>query len=123
MSEKHVLECNYPNGPKYGPGCICPPSGSSACSGADAREADKALMDAAMEHPGVKDVWEYQRLTANAAVSPRSSDGLLPCPFCGVVPEPVWIGTDRCVLCQEEDCPTNARGTLEHVIAAWNTRV
>lgn len=42
MREDHILECNYREGPLYGPGCICPPFGSSACSGADAREADKA---------------------------------------------------------------------------------
>ena len=34
MSDKHVLECNYPNGPMHGPGCICPKSGSSRCSSA-----------------------------------------------------------------------------------------
>lgn len=48
---------------------------------------------------------------------------ILPCPFCGVVPSPVWIGMERCVICNEMDCPTNATGTLDEVIKAWNTRV
>lgn len=54
---------------------VVPSSVASACSGVDARQADKARLDAAMEHPGVKDVLEFRRLTAEAAVSPRSSDG------------------------------------------------
>jgi hypothetical protein len=47
---------------------------------------------------------------------------ILPCPFCGVVPSPAWIGMERCVICNEKNCPTNVTGTLDEVIKAWNTR-
>lgn len=48
---------------------------------------------------------------------------ILHCPWCGVIPEPCWLGSDRIVICNEEDCPSIVRGTLEQAIEAWNTRV
>ena len=109
-------ECPPP--PKF------PSSGSSACSGADARKADKAT--------------DYQRVTCledmlpkpevnslpEAAVSPRSSDGLLPCPFCGA--DAVYNGVYDSVACSNESCPvqpwTNHSGDRRKAGERWNTR-
>jgi len=58
-------------------------SGSSACSGADARQADKESLGS-VECPCCKeDLTLLSDHVCKSAVSPRSSDGLLPCPFCG----------------------------------------
>jgi hypothetical protein len=64
-------------------GCDCDSSGSSGCSGADARQADKACFATTEDGRPIDISPEGNLVVREAAVSDRSSDGLLPCPFCG----------------------------------------
>lgn len=58
------------------------PSGSSDCSGADARRADKAPHGCIEDGTPIQILPDGRIVPIEAAVSPRSSDGPLPCPVC-----------------------------------------
>lgn len=125
------------------------PSGSSACSGADARQEDKAsvgekdLIAEAVEwictvgpivQDGQTEVKIGKRLAillsqskhlSKAAVSPRSSDGLLPCPFCCYA-----VGREDlvehlggwCVKCPVCDSRGSIWASDKTAVSYWNMR-
>ena len=108
--------------------CGCSSSDASACSGEDAREADKALDRCEMEIYNNLPTVPPISVTFEAAVSPRSSDGLLPCPFCGGLEFIVAKATQPYIACWNcgSHGPPSVLGTIEAIakdtIRLWNQR-
>ena len=113
------------------------PSGESACShgGEQTDQRSNTLIDLAIrdirDGYGTQAVAKLQEL--RSAVSRRSQEALLPCPFCGSEDlithverktdyYKAWVQCNECSINGRGGCQSDPRAAIRTCDEAWNTR-